>query len=74
MTIHTPIKQQHRECFNGDLKAIGFTYAQIKAELEILKTCKEEIDYIRASRVGKTIRLNRKQRKEIYASYDCWVA
>ena len=74
MTIHTPIKQQHREMFYKDLEEIGFTFAQIKEELALLKTCNEEIDYIKASRVGKSIALNRKERKAIYLSYDIWVA
>ena len=73
MTFHKTIKQQHFEIFIEDLKLMGFNTKEAKRELDLLKTCKEEIDYIKASRIGFIVRLNRKQRKEIFDTYETWI-
>lgn len=73
MTYHKPIKAQEKEVFNQDLLLMGFGYDDIRAELQLLRSCPEMEDYIRASRIGKKVKLTRAVKKEIYLSYELWV-
>lgn len=67
------IKQEQTEIFYQDLENLGFNFTKTKRELALLRECPTENDYIRASRVGFDIAITRKQRKEIYNSYETWM-
>ena len=63
------IKEEKQEVMIQDIMGQGFTYSEAEAELDLLVECEEEIDYIRVSRVGKTVRLSRSDRKVIFNNY-----
>ena len=70
---HKAIEQQQREVFFLEMELCGFMQHQTEQELEILENCNTELDYIKASRVGKTVKINRAQRKEIFSHYTLWM-
>jgi len=68
------IKQEEKEIFFTDMFVLGFDKKEALIELGILKECETEADYIKASRIGRTVSVTRKQRKEIFSSYATWAA
>lgn len=62
------------EIFTIDMELYGFDADTTADEIERLETCATVEDYIRASRVGATVRLTRAERKEVFALYSLWIA
>lgn len=72
--MYKTIKQEQREVFFADMELLGFDDKATNEELTRLTTCETELEYIKTSRVGATVRLSRANRKEIFNSYSLWVA
>jgi hypothetical protein len=39
-------------------------------EVDLLRRCETELDYLRASRIGKRVKLGREQRISVWATYQ----
>lgn len=72
--MYKTIREEELEVFFGDMELLGFNRAEAKKELARLEGCHSELDYIKASRVGATVRLTRAMRREVYDSYSLWVS